>query len=47
MLDKSIIYFEDIDWNSVDEIKMIRRKMDWSAVEKKNLSNDGLSLQGI
>lgn len=35
MLDKSIIFFEDIDWNGVDEIKMIRRKMDWSAVEKR------------
>lgn len=33
ILDKSIIYFKDIDRDSIDDINLIGYKMDWSSVE--------------
>ena len=33
MFDKSIIYFNDVDTESIEDIKMIGYKMDWSAIK--------------
>ena len=37
MLDKSIVYFEDVDRESIAEINMIAFKMDWPAIERRVL----------
>lgn len=35
IMDKSIIYFKDIDRTSIEDIKMIGYKMDWDSVEER------------
>ena len=38
MIDKSINYFDDVDWVSIDHIKMIGYAMDWPAIQRRLLS---------
>lgn len=37
ILDKSIVYFEDVDRDSIAEIRMIGAKMDWQAIKRRIL----------
>ena len=37
MLDKSIVYFEDVDLDSIEEIRMIDAKMNWQAIKRRIL----------
>ena len=37
ILDKSIVYFEDVDRDSIAEIRMIGTKMDWQAIKRRIL----------